>query len=102
MSYEKLYYDHPAVNPPAIIESEQPTRRDKQAVNKFELGGYDKDLHEGKSSSVASGRLSDQDGDENIVQDIEDESDSSSLHSDLSQIAREDRRAAKNKLRIFQ
>ena len=93
--YEELYCDHPAVNPPAIIESEQPTRRDGQAVNDFELGGYDKDLHEGKSSLAASGGLIDQDGDEHIVQDNEDESDSSSLHSVLSQIAREDQRAAK-------
>ena len=46
--YEELYCDHPAVNPPAIIESEQPTRRDGQAVNDFELGGYDRNLYEEK------------------------------------------------------
>ncbi len=59
------------------------------------MGGYDKDLHEGKSSPVASGGLSNQDGDEDIVQDNEDVSDSSSLHSFVSQIARKDWHAAK-------
>ncbi len=97
--YEEWYYDHPAVNPPAIIELEQPKCCDGQAVNNFELGCYDKDLHKGKSSPAASGRLSDQDGDEDIVQDIEDESDSSSLHPVLSQIAQEDRRAAKKQVK---
>ncbi len=97
--YKKLYCNHSALNPPAIIESEQLTRRDGQAVNDFELEGYDKDLYEGKSSPAASGGLSDQDGDEEIVQDNEDESDSSSLHSVLSQIAREDRRAAKKQVK---
>ncbi len=93
--YEELYCNHPAVNLPAIIESEQPTRRDGQAVNDFELGGYDRNLYEEKWSPAASGGLSDQDEDEVIGQDNEDESDSSSLHPILLQIAREDRRAAK-------
>ena len=87
--YEELYCNHPSVNPPAIIELEQPTRRDGQAVNDFELGGYERDLHEGKSPPAAFGELSDQDGDEDIVQDNEYETDSSSLHSVLLQIAQD-------------
>lgn len=37
--YEELFCDHPGVNPPALIESEQPILRDGQIVNDSELGG---------------------------------------------------------------
>lgn len=93
--YEELFCDHPGVSPPTLIESQQPTRRDGQIVNDIELGGYDKDFQEGESPLPDSGGLSDQNGEEDVVQDNEDESDSSSFHSVLSQIARDNRRAAK-------
>lgn len=97
--YEELFCDHPGVNPPTLIESEQPTRRDGQIINDFELGEYDKDLQEGDSPLQDSGGLSDydQDAEEDAVQDNEDESDSStaSFHSALSQIVQDDARAAK-------
>lgn len=58
------------------------------------MGGYDKDF-QGESPLLDSEGLSNQNGEEDVVQDNEDESDSSNLRSVLSRIARDNRRAAK-------
>lgn len=94
--YKELFCNHPGVNPPILVESEQPTRRDGQIVNDFELGGYDKDLQEEESPSPDSGGLSDQNGEEDVVQENEDESDFSSLHSVLLQIVQDNQHATRN------
>lgn len=93
--YKKLFYDHPGVNLSIFIESQQPTRCDGQIVNNIELRGYNKDFQERKSPLLDSGRLSDQNGGEDVVQNNKDEFDSSSLYSVLSQIAQDKRRATK-------
>ena len=38
--FEDVYHDHPGVNPPIIIESGQPPRRDGKAVDETDLGGF--------------------------------------------------------------
>ena len=87
--YKELFSDHPGVNLPALIESEQSIRRNGWVIDDYELGGYDKDLERGSKG------LSDfhPDGEKN-----KNESDSSSLHSVLSQIAREKRRVMKKQI----
>ena len=84
--YEDLFSDHPGVNPPALIESEQPIRRNGRVIDDFEIGGYDQDLECGRK------RLNDFYPDR---ENDEDESDSSSLHSFLLQIAQEKKRSMK-------
>lgn len=94
--YEELFCDHPGLNPPTLIESEQPTRRDGRIINDLELG---EELQEGESWLQDSGGSSDydQDAEEDAIQDDEDESDSStaSFHSALSQIVQDDASTAK-------
>lgn len=91
--YEELFCDHPGVNPAAIIESGQPSRREGHTVDDNELGGYDKDLNPsdfdipGSSTNPA----------EQHPTERSEDSDSSSLHSVLSQIARDQRREARKK-----
>lgn len=70
--YEGQFLDHPGVNPPAFIESEQPIRRNGQVINGFERGGYDQDFErdcEGLNDFHPEG------------ENNEDESDSSSIYS---------------------
>ena len=86
--YEELFCDHPGVNPTAIIESGQPLCRGGHIIDDNELGGYDKDLNPsdfdipGSSTNPA----------EQYLIDFSKDSDSSSLHSVLSQIAQIQRR----------
>lgn len=72
--YKQLFCNHPGVNPPALIKSEQPIRCNDQIVNDSELGRYDKGLQEGELGP---------EGLNDFDQDAEkdgDDSDSSSLH----------------------
>ena len=80
--YEELFCHHSGVNPPTLIESEQPTRRGSQTINNSDLGGYDKDL-QGELSPQDSEGFSDynQDREEVMIEDNGDEFDSSSFHS---------------------
>lgn len=82
------------MNPPALIKSGQPIRCNDQIVNDSELGRYDKGLQEGELPLPGLEGLSDFDQD---AEKEGDDSDSSSLHLALSQIARNERRAAKGK-----
>lgn len=86
--YEKLFGNHSTPNPPTLIELQQPIRHYGQIVNDIELGGYNKDFHERKSLLPDSEGLNNQNGEEDERQDNKDKFDSSSLHSILLQIAR--------------
>lgn len=91
--YKELFCDHPGVNPAAIIKSGQPSRCEGHTVNDNELGGYNKDLNSsdfdisGSSTNPA----------EQHPTELSKNSDSSSLHSVLFQIARDQRREVRKK-----
>lgn len=94
--YEELFCDDSGLNPPTLIESEQPTRRNSRVINDLESG---EELQEGESwlQDSAGSSDHDQDAQEDAIQDDEDESDSStaSFHSALSQMVQDDASAAK-------
>ena len=42
--FEDIFHKHPGINPPLIIKSEQPPKRDGAAVDEDDLRSYDFDL----------------------------------------------------------
>ncbi|KAF6235230.1 hypothetical protein HO173_006424 [Letharia columbiana] len=52
--FEGVYNDHPGVNPPVVIESGQPPRRNGQAVEETDLGGLNDKDAEGDTDKEAS------------------------------------------------
>ena len=91
--YKELFCNHLGINPIAIIASGQPFCHGGHIVDDNELGGYDKDLNPfdfdipGSSTNPVEQHLT----------DLSKDSDSSSLHFVLSQIAQNQRHEARKK-----
>lgn len=99
--FEDIFHKHPGINPPLIIESGQPPKRDGAAVNEDDLGGYNFDLDQDLEDPCQMATRETK-GEEDMgvsfsnLSDLGSDSDSS-LHSALSQIARDARQEARKK-----
>ena len=100
---EELFWDHTGVNPPLIVESGQPPRRDGQAVE-GDLGGLDTASGENTTKEAVNEGKANTDGNEEEPQkedsvaehtDVNKKNndyESDLLYSVISQLTREERR----------
>lgn len=96
--FEDIFHKHPGINPPLIIESGQPPRREGVTIDENDLGGYDFDLDQDLEDPCETASSEKEKEDEEDIDisfsnpsNVASDSDSS-LHSVFSQIARDERR----------